>query len=401
MHTYLGKVVVSLGLVTALLLWGPTHTQGRWQWGSHPATVWACGLGQPQTMDADNQPAVTFPVTPTTPSGSPTGVFEQYFGISQVVHFNEDLSRLPTPIDLKSFQWAWNFGDGHTASGFSATHTYVKSGTYAVRLQLIDPKDPTVSDPNFDSSSITITAQQYASPPIAQITSSATYVQLGSALSYDATGSHAQAGGDVTYTWNFNDTSPEEHSVRVTHQFVTEGQAFVELIVQDAQGARTVTTVPVVVVLALPTAQLSASSIHANIDQSVTFDASKSAPTSLTGDAIIKYQWDFGDNTTESSISPTITHGYAKAGTYVVQVQAINKQGYPGSASITVQIADPGLFGLGSHATLILGGGGMIALLLLLGIVGNAIKERREEQRRLAREAARRARQGERRPYRQ
>ena len=396
MRRSLGKFTVSVVMAVALLLWGPVLVQGHWQWGHHPAPVWACGLGQPQTMDAENQPAVTLPVTPTTPSNSPTGIFEQYFGVNQLVHFSEDLSRLPTPIDLKVFQWAWDFGDGHTASGFSTTHTYAKPGTYAVRLHLIDPKDSTISDPNFDSSAITITAQQYTNPPVAQIASSATYVQLGSTLSYDASGSHAQTGGDVTYTWNFNDTSPEAHGVRVTHTFVTQGQAFVELIVQDAQGARAVATVPVIVVDALPTAALSASSIHADINQTVMFDASKSIPSSASGDTLVKYQWDFGDGTNESSISPTIAHSFAKTGTYLVQVQAIDKHGYPGTATLTVHIVDPGLFGLGSHAALILGGGGTIALLLLLGIVGNVIKERREEQQRLAREAARHARRRER-----
>lgn len=381
------KLSMSLGLATLLWWLGPAfiHTPAA-------VPVWACGLGQPQTMDADGQPAVTFPLTPSAPPASPTGIFEEYYSVGQVVKFTEDLSRLPTPIDMSSFQWTWDFGDGHTAAGFSANHVYAKAGVFTVRLHLVDPKDATISDPNFDSSAITITSQHFDQPPIVQITSSDTYVQLGGALTYDATGSRSQVGGDLTYTWNFNDTTPEEHGMRVAHTFTTQGQAFVELIAQDARGARTVSSVPVVVAPELPSAHVTASSLSAQVGQSLAFDASQSLPTNQAGDAIVKYHWFFGDGTDETTTAAKIIHSFAKTGVYIVKVQAFDKTNLPGTASVTVRISDPGLLGLGSHANLILGSGIVIALLLLMGIIGNIVRERREEQRRLALAAARRAR---------
>ncbi len=385
-----GILVMSLALGLALAVWGPALQQERVVLGQRPA--WACGLGQPQTMSADGELAVTTPILPTTPPGAPSGLFPGQYTVNQPVTFTEDLSRLPTPINPDQYQWKWDFGDGQTGSGFKTTHMYTKPGTYAVRLQFIDPKDPTNSDPNFDSASITVIAQHFDNPPVAQISASDTYVQLGMSLSYSAAGSHSLVGGSLSYTWDFNDTSDEAHGEQVAHKFILPGRTFVALIVKDARGAVSVATVPVVVALELPQAHLSASSLSAHVGASLTFDASQSSPTSQPGDVIVKYHWLFGDGTDTTTVSPTVSHRFTKAGTYVVKVQAIDKAGLPGTAHLTVQITDPGLLGLGSKAPVLLGGFSLITLLLVLGIVGNVVRERREEQRRRALEAARRAR---------
>jgi PKD repeat protein len=386
----LAIICISLTLALALVAWGPTVQQGRIVLGPRPA--WACGLGQPQTMTADGQPAVATPILPTTPSDAPTGLFPGQYSVNETVNFTEDLSRLPTPINTNLYQWKWDYGDGQTGSGFKTTHTYAKPGTYAVRLQLVDPHDPTNSDPNFDSSAITVIDQHYANPPVARITASDTFVQLDTSLSYDATGSHSLVGGDVTYTWDFNDTSDVAHNAQVTHKFILPGRTFVALIVKDARGAVSVATVPVVVALELPKAQLTASSLSADTGASLTFDASQSAPTSQPGDAIVKYHWTFGDGADVTTSAATITHSFAKAGSYVVKMQAINKGALAGTARLTVRISDAGFLGLGSKAPVLLGGFGVVIFLLLLGVLGNLVRERREMQQRLALEAARRTR---------
>jgi PKD repeat protein len=396
MQSIMGKT--ALGVVVGLALW----LAGPFVGGSGVAApAFACGLGQPQTMTANGQAAVTFPTTPTTPANAPQGVFAQQFAVNQAITLTEDLSRIPPPgIKTSDYQWNWDFGDGKTGSGYSITHTYTKAGTFTIKLHLVAPKDPTESDTNFDSASITITDQQFPNPPTAQITSSDEYVQLGSSLMYSAAGSQSPDGSPLTYTWNFNDTTPVQTGMQVTHTFqVTLGfqsQTFVALIVQDASGARTVATIPVVVARALPQAALSANATNVAIGQTITFDASNSQPiASVQGDTLTKYQWFFGDGDTETTTSPTISHSFAHTGNYTVKVHAIDTQNLAGSATLHITVSNPGLFGLGPRAPIILGGGGVIAFFLLLGIVGNVARERREAQQRLALEAARKARRRE------
>ncbi|MBA3823467.1 MAG: PKD domain-containing protein [Ktedonobacterales bacterium] len=384
MRTFGVKLLASLLLAGILLLLVPLlrHEPVR------PAR--ACGLSSTATMTANGQPALAYPLTPDSPPTTPVGLFGQQYALQGPIAFTEDLSRLPTPVDPNTYRWTWDFGDGTLGHGFQVTHTYAKAGTYDVRLQLVDPRDPTNSDPNFDSAALTVLAQSYAQPPIAHITSDGIYVQLGSSLTYDANGSYAQVGGKVSYTWNFGDSTIDQ-GMRVTHTFSIPGQGFVALIVQDARGARTVATTPVFVALELPTARVTASATSANIGQSLTFDASGSTPTHATGDALLSYRWTFGTGSPITTTTPTITHTFTKAGDYTVKLEAINKDHLPGTALVTVYIGDPGFLGLGSHAAVILGGFGGIFALLALAMVVNLLRERRLAQQRLALAAQRRA----------
>ncbi len=384
MRAYGLKLLVSAVLAAGLLTLVPAlrHEAVR------PA--WACGLSSTATMTANGQPALAYPLTQDSPPSTPIGIFGQQYVAQGPISFTEDLSRLPTPVDPNAYGWSWDFGDGAKAQGFAVTHTYAKPGTYSVRLQLTDPKDPTNSDPNFDSAALTVLGQAYAQPPIAKIASNGIYVQLGSSLTYDANGSYAPSGGDVTYTWNFGDSTIDQ-GIRVSHTFSIPGQGVVALIVQDKRGARTVATTPVFVALELPTANVMASTFAAHVGQTVTFDASRSAPTHAPGDALVSYRWTFGAGTTVTTTAPTIKHTFTQAGDYTVKLEAINKDHLPGTALVTVSVSDPGALGLGSHAGVILGGFGAIFALLGLAMVANLLLTRRAAQRRLALAAERRA----------
>ena len=69
-----------------------------------------------------------------------------------------------------------------------------------------------------------------------------------------------------------------------------------------------------------------------------TFDASASSdPEAATGGGIAGYHFDFGDGTSADSNTPTVTHTYAKPGTYSATVTVTDAQGLAGAASGAVQ----------------------------------------------------------------
>ncbi len=92
-----------------------------------PAGEWAEDtLSFTVTQQAQNQPPVaSFTYSPTSPK------------VGQTVHFNASASRDP---DGSIVSYSWNFGDGHTASGVSVSHSYSHAGNYTVRLTVRDNK---------------------------------------------------------------------------------------------------------------------------------------------------------------------------------------------------------------------------------------------------------------------
>ncbi len=60
----------------------------------------------------------------------------------------------------------------------------------------------------------------------------------------------------------------------------------------------------------------------------VPFDASASTDREgAIGGGIVQYQWNFGDGTTETTTTPTVSHTYPKEGTVVVQLVVVDRQG--------------------------------------------------------------------------
>ncbi|HKD74339.1 MAG TPA: PKD domain-containing protein, partial [Ktedonobacterales bacterium] len=329
----------------------------------------ACGIGPTATMLANNQPALKYPIPASLIGGNtsnlPQGVFALNYTINQPISFTEDLSKLPNRPDPNLYQWSWDFGDGGKGTGYTTTHTYTKAGDFKIVIGIVDPYDPQNNDPIFDSAQVHIAAQTFDQLPVAVAHGSGKYVQIGDSITYDATGSHSLVGGDLTYTWNFGDGTIAT-GAHVVHKFGGLGGTInsgnVTLIVKDQRGAISLATVPVVVALFLPTGNVSASATSVNQGATVTFDASKSAPIAAQqSDAIVSYQWNFGDGGNRTTQTPQVTYTYSQPGAYTVTVQAFDKNNLPGTASVTIHVLNTGPFGLGNRAPLVFGGIGIIA----------------------------------------
>jgi PKD repeat protein len=376
-----GAAVLALVLSIAPLLMQIQSDLGVSGWSVRSAL--ACGLGATPTMLANGDPALLYAIPPSVniPIDQPLGIFALTYAAGNTVNFAEDFSNIPGAPAPSTLGWRWSFGDGSAASAQTQTgssfkwpsHTFAKAGRYAVRSQIYDPTTSTWVD--FDSAWIDVAPASLPNPPVARATATVTAVQIGHTISFDAAGSHAVVGSQLTYQWNFNDASTADGS-RATHEFDIPGKGFVALIVTDSRGARSVARINIAVVQnqsQIPTANLTSATASPAVGQSVAFDASASAPDSQ-GDSLVQYIWDFGDGTNATTQTAMTTHVYARAGAYRVAVQAVDNQGTPAQAVINVLVGAVGSstaqsgpvqaavarwlpYGLGALLVLLLAGG--------------------------------------------
>ena len=332
--------VLALALSVAPLL---LHQAG---WSASVGSVrsaLACGLGNTPTMLANGDPALLYPVPPNVnvPADQPIGVFALNYASGGAISFAEDFSNMfgaPAPSSLK---WRWIFGDGSAdAQQVAPSHTFAKAGKFAVRSQIWDQGSNAWTD--FDSAWIDVIPAALANPPVARATASATAVVQGGQITFDATGSHAVVGSQVTYEWNFNDASTAKGSY-VTHEFDIAGKGFVALTVTDSRGARSVARINIAVLTdqsQIPTATLNTSTSSPVVGKPVSFDASDSTSDG-SGDPLVQFNWDFGDGTQASTQSAVTTHVYTHTGSYRVAVQAVDSKGTPAQTVIGITVGTP------------------------------------------------------------
>jgi PKD repeat protein len=334
----------------------------------------ACGLANTPTMMANNNPAIPTPVTPTSDPNQPVGFFPGAYYRSQSIDFTEDLSAVPNAPPKNTIKFRWDFGDGTAyVSGAEPKHTYQRPGKYAIRVTTYDSVSNSWVD--FDSATITIFGQQFSNPPIAKASADKSFVAINNTVTFDASGSKPLVGTTLSYEWNFGDATPDGLGQRVTHTFTIPGRALVTLIVTDSQGAESTAVIPIQIVVSIPQVHLQVSATTAQVGQAITFDASQVQVAD--GDQITKYIWTFGDQTpAQTTTASTITHRYSKPGHYQMQVQALDLQNVPGTATVDVTIQEPGT-GSGSPLSFTTIGLGLLIVLALGALFIPAILRRR------------------------
>ena len=219
--------------------------------------------------------------------------------------------------------YAWTFGDGATAAGATATHTYPAAGTYQVKLTVTDNEGGTATA----TKQVTATAPNV--PPVAAFTTSV--ADLG--LSADASSSTDSDGTIASYAWTFGDGATGTGPT-VTHAYAAGGTYDVTLTVTDNKGASTNLTKQVIVTP--PNVAPSASFTSSGAELEKAFDASASADSDGT---IASYAWKFGDGETDTGRTPT--HTYAAAGTYAVELTVTDDDGATGTVTEQVVVSPP------------------------------------------------------------
>jgi PKD repeat protein len=138
-----------------------------------------------------------------------------------------------------------------------------------------------------------------------------------------------------TYNWSFGDGSTATGR-RVTHTYTVARNYTVTLAVTDAAGTTTslVRTLSVSSVPA-PTVTITAVPATPFVDRQTVFTASA---TAAPGHSIQRYEWNFGDDTTEVTTGPSVVKVFDEVGTFVVTVRATDDIGQVGIGATTVVV---------------------------------------------------------------
>ncbi|WP_448625444.1 PKD domain-containing protein [Geodermatophilus sp. URMC 64] len=179
-------------------------------------------------------------------------------------------------LDGTVASYAWNFGDGATATGKTAAHTYATAGTYTVTLTVTDDRGATGTT----TVPVTVVANRL---PAASFTSAVTE----RTVSVDASASADPDGSLASYRWDFGDGTTGTGAT-ATHAYAADGTYTVTLTVTDDDGATGTNgqdvTIYVPVVLAS--------------------DAFDRTVTSGLGTADVGGAWTMSNGTTRQSVAP-------------------------------------------------------------------------------------------------
>lgn len=193
-----------------------------------------------QTLRIDNLQAVQFgaPVPPA--NTAPTATFTSSVNGLAVSLDGSASSDAEGPVA----SYSWNFGDGASGTGATASHTYATAGTYPVQLTVTDAAGTTGTVTH----SVTVAAAPPANaPPTASFTSTVT----GLGVSVDGSGSKDAEGAIAAYSWAFGDGGTGT-GVTASHTYATAGTYSVTLTVTDAAGSTGTVTRTVTVTAPTP-----------------------------------------------------------------------------------------------------------------------------------------------------
>ncbi|NLA37361.1 MAG: PKD domain-containing protein, partial [Actinobacteria bacterium] len=201
------------------------------------------------------------------------------------VNFNGTGSAAVKPIA----SYAWDFGNGETATGATSFTTYSTPGTYDATL--------TVTDTDGTSHTVTKTITVTERPndaPNAVIAASGTSGNAPYTLNVDGSASSDPDGSIVGYAWDFgNGQTATGATASVTYP--NQGSYTVTLTVTDDKGATGTTTRQITV---NPTPNVPPTAVIRTVSASGTIPltVNLSATNSTDGDgSVVSYLWDLGN----------------------------------------------------------------------------------------------------------
>ena len=291
------------------------------------------GFGNSQTRFASIRlipPGIVVPADGLQPYFTPTPSSP---ADHQVVLFAacDDPTRPCAPPNNPIVSFSWNFGDGATGSGRTATHSYNLPGTYAVTLTVADSYNRTATT----TQTINVTG---GAAPTASFVFSPAAPRVGENVNFNAAASRPATGRTIrSYDWDFGDGELKTTTGPTTsHDYQKAGDFNVTLTVTDDAGRVAVATNTVTIGSDAPTADFTFSQLPITLATPHTMQFSSATSTASPGRTITAYFWDFGDTGTSTLASPS--HNYVGAASYNVTLTITDSAGKTGRVTKTVQV---------------------------------------------------------------
>ena len=134
-------------------------------------------------------------------------------------------------LDGEIVLYEWDFGDGNSAVGPTATHTFTEPGLYVVDLFLTDDDGLTMSE------IVEIIVTPGPEPPVASFTATPTTGNAPLQVTFDAgTSTDSDGTQSYSYSWDYGDGNTGV-GITSSHTYSTAGTYTAQLVVTDNRGA--------------------------------------------------------------------------------------------------------------------------------------------------------------------
>jgi len=239
-----------------------------------------------------------------------------------------DGSRSQTELGEK-LTYAWDFGDGSTATGSVVNHKYTKGGKYRVKLTVNDGSGARYS------TDIDIVEINVNSAPTA-VLKGPRQACVGESVDFDASRSHDPDRDALSFLWDFGDGTTKECGSRASHVYQKGGTYTVRVTADDKRGySCSKSTDSLKIKVNTPPVANTGPNMACCINEKTYFDGSGSRDPD--GDTLT-YKWDFGDGSFGEGSK--VSHTYTKSGQYRVILTVDDQSGTDCNSDKASFIAD-------------------------------------------------------------
>ncbi len=232
-----------------------------------------------------------------------------------------------TNYSIGASSWSWDFGDGSTSMAKDPVHVFNNTGNYLIRLTVT----------NGSCTHVTAYSARIIKEK-ANFSAADTVVCKGDTVALQSFGFNPN--NIVSYKWipyNGTDTAAAIKAV-----YKKSGQYTVSLAITNSNGCTDTLVKTNYITVNGPAADFNGVSNSACLKSGGNIAFADSSSTDGTH-AIKKWNWNFGDGTTQYYTAAPFSHNYAAAGYYTVALTVTDTEGCADSISKTnqVYIANP------------------------------------------------------------
>jgi PKD repeat protein len=145
--------------------------------------------------------------------------------------------------DGEIIQYSWDFGDGKSAIGRIANHTYSAPGNYVAKLTVTDNRGA-ADEATFE---VIITGPPPNQEPVASFTASPETGEAPLQITFNGSASSDPDGSIASYNWNFGDGDTGVGAIK-NHSYSEAGTYLAKLTVTDDKDSTASTTREIIVI---------------------------------------------------------------------------------------------------------------------------------------------------------